>query len=382
MQSLKKGAEGALATIAKFNSGLKEITGCNLSTLTPEKRRELSTEQRAKVSALYTSLKDDFTKGEQQFNQIGTALAGVSPVISAFLEKNVAINADFKREGNDYFYKETNLDSSEIRDLDLNVVDRLNTFKNTNQTRIFRELATFAETKPNAIDITAAATTATTELENTQEAMNSFVNSVNAAVETVTQNKKIRDSLTDLHVPEPGETVVTVAQETFEAVKNWFTTKAGAAEVEIRTALESVDLEKPEISAEATNTFANNSKEYRATVQAIGKAILPFDILAKAEGATDLFTETVGELKTLVENATVAILEKGDSYNVMIGDLAKLHELSAKIAAGIKAELSSFNGLTAAENADFISEMGSEIKNIITPSTPRTPSLFSRLAAQ
>ena len=49
---IRNGAKDALATIDKFNKGLEKITGCDLSTLTPEKRRELSTEQRAKVSAL------------------------------------------------------------------------------------------------------------------------------------------------------------------------------------------------------------------------------------------------------------------------------------------------------------------------------------------
>lgn len=365
---IKKGAEGALATIDKFNSGLKEITGCNLSTLTPEKRRELSTEQRAKVSALYTSLKGAFTDGEQQFNKIGTALNEVSTAISALLEKNAAINADLPQVDEKNSYRDTDLSSPEIGALAPNLSAQMLRFYNVTQTKIFNRLAESAKNAPDATKITAAATTATTELEKTQEAMNSFVNSVNEAVETSKQNKEILARLTNSSVPKDDEIVVTVAQKTLDAVKNWFTTKAGAAEVEIRTALKNVDLEKPEIFAEATNTFANNSKEYRATVQAIGKAILPFDILAKAGRATELFTETVGELKTLVENATVAILEKSDSHEVTMGKLQKLQELSAKIAENAQKELASSNGLTADEAAIIIKDMQSKVYAITDPS--------------
>ena len=371
---IKKGAEEALATIAKFNNGIKQITGCDLSTLTGEKRRELSTEQRAKVSALYTSLNGAFTDGEQQFNQIGTALAGVSTAISALLKKDAEIKADFKQVGADYSYKETNLNSPEILNLAPNLYGRLNNIYSQNQTKIFGELAKSAEAGPDAIKITEAATVATTELEKTQEAINSIVNSVNEAVETLKQNNKTRAGLTDMHVPQEDTTVVTVAQATFDAVNKWFNSKADEAESAIKNTLEKIDtLETLDTSDLATKTFAKNSQEYRDTVQAIGKAILPFDTLAKTEGATALFNDTVGKLKDIVEKATVDILGKGESHEVTMGKLQKLQELSAIMAKQIQAELSTNNNLTTDEATTLLSIMTDDVSKIITTNR------FSRL---
>ena len=365
---IKKGAEEALATIAKFNNGIKQITGCDLSTLTGEKRRELSTEQRAKVSALYTSLNGAFTDGEQQFNQIGTALAGVSTAISALLKKDAEIKADFKQVGADYSYKETNLNSPEILNLAPNLYGRLNNIYSQNQTKIFGELAKSAEAGPDAIKITEAATVATTALEKTQEGINSIVNSVNEAVETLKQNNKTRAGLTDMHVPQEDTTVVTVAQATFDAVKNWFNIKADAAENTIKTTLETATLETLEASDKATETFAQSSKEYRDTVQAIGKAILPFDTLAKTEEASDLFKTTVGSLKAIVEQATVDILGNNDSYEVTSRKLAQLQELSARIAQKAQNEPTTADGLTDDEAAIIIKDMQSKVDAIINPS--------------
>ena len=282
---IRNGAKDALATIAKFNSGLKEITGYDLSTLTGEKRRQLSTEQRAKVSALYTSLNGDFTKGEKKYSEISTTI-------------------------------------------------------------------------------------------------NSIVKSVNAAVETFNQNNKIRDRLKDGYVPQTeGEIAVTVTQETLNTVNTWFTEKADAAEAAIQTTLGKITPERLEASDEATKTFAQNSKEYRNTVQAIGKAILPFDTLAKTPEETELFNDTVGKLKDIVEQATVGILGKGESHEVTMGKLEKLQELSAKIAADIKDELHSLDGLTEEEKAELILMMGSAVKDIITPPTPTAQSRVSKLFA-
>ena len=358
---ITKGAEAVLATIDKFDKGLEKITGCDLSTLTPEKRRELSTEQRAKVSALYTSLKDDLKNGEDQFNQIGTELNGVSTAISALLEKDAEIAANFKQ-------KIAALDSTEINALAPELLTKLNNSYSQNQRKIFNALAESAEAGPDAAKITEAATAATTALEETQKAMDSFVASVNAAVETVTQNKKIRDRLTDNNVPKDNETVVTVAKETFDAVKNWFNGKADTAETEIKQALESASLDTPEAPGKATETFAKNSQEYRNTVQAIGMAILPFDTLAKTEGASDLFKKTVGSLKDIVEKATVAILTKeGESHAKMMDKLQKLQERSASMAKEIEAELSTDNNLTTDEAATLLSTMTDDVSKIITP---------------
>jgi|GEM_PF-5482455 len=359
---IKKGAEEALATIDKFNKGLKDITGYELSTLSGDKRRELSTEQRAKVSALYTSLKGDLTKGEEKFNQIGTELNGVSTAVSALLKKDAEITADLKQ-------KETALASTEINTLAPSLVTILNNIYSQNQTKIFGKLTESANAGPDATTITAAATVATTELEKTQEAMNSIVASVNAAVETVQENKKIRDRLKDSQVPQEGLTVVTVAQATFDAVNEWFTKKADAAESAIKTTFRDTTSENLPASDEATKTFAKNSKEYRDTVQAIGKAILPFDTLVNktTEETLALFKTTVGDLKAIVEQATVDILNKSDSPEVTMGKLQKLQVLSAKIAEGLKDQLTSPDGLTEDERADFISKMGSAVKDIITP---------------
>ena len=350
---ITKGAEAVLATIDKFDKGLEKITGCDLSTLTPEKRRELSTEQRAKVSALYTSLKGDLTNGEEQFNQIGTELNGVSTAISALLEKDAEIKADLEQ-------KETALGSTEITTLAPDLVTMLNQIYSQNQTKIFNALAESAKDTPDATKITAAATAATAELENTQGAINSIVNSVNEAVETLKQNNKTRAGLTDMHVPQEDTTVVTVAQATFNAVNEWFTKKADAAESAIKNTLEALDT-----SDLATKTFAKNSKEYRDTVQAIGKAILPFDTLAKTPGASKLFKKTVDDLKDIVEKATVAILTKeGESHAKMMDKLQKLQESSASRAKQIEAELSTDNNLTPEEAATLRSLMTDDVSKI------------------
>ena len=355
---ITKGAEAVLATIDKFDKGLEKITGCDLSTLTPEKRRELSTEQRAKVSALYTSLKGDLTNGEEQFNQIGTELNGVSTAISALLEKDAEIKADLEQ-------KETALGSTEITTLAPDLVTMLNQIYSQNQTKIFNALAESAKDTPDATKITAAATAATAELENTQGAINSIVNSVNAAVETFKQNKEIRDRLKDSQVPQEGLTVVTVAQATFDAVNKWLTGKADAAETEIKQALKSASLDTPEAPGKATETFAKNSQEYRDTVQAIGRAILPFDTLAKTPGASKLFKKTVDDLKDIVEKATVAILTKeGESHAKMMDKLQKLQESSASRAKQIEAELSTDNNLTPEEAATLRSLMTDDVSKI------------------
>ena len=359
---IRNGAKDALATIDKFNKGLEKITGCDLSTLTPEKRRELSTEQRAKVSALYTSLKDDLKNGEDQFNQIGTELNGVSTAISALLEKDAEIAANFKQ-------KIAALDSTEITNLAPDLVTILNQIYSQNQTKIFGELTKSANAGPDATTITAAATVATTELEKTQEAMNSIVNSVNAAVETFKQNKEIRDRLKDSQVPQEGLTVVTVAQATFNAVNKWFNSKADEAESAIKYTLEKINtLETLDTSDLATKTFAQNSKEYRDTVQAIGKAILPFDTLAQTTGETPtLFKTTVGKLKDIVEQATVDILGKGESHEVTMGKLEKLQERSASRAKQIEAALSTNKNLTTGEADTLLSIMTKDVSKIITP---------------
>ncbi|NDC36826.1 MAG: hypothetical protein EBZ48_02105 [Proteobacteria bacterium] len=374
---LATAANGLLQAIEKYEQGFQRIAGCGLGNFSPKRRASLTREQRAKVVDLDKSLRGDFQQAESKYNEVGRAFGGMHAAVASLIKQDKELIAQVTRDDNG-LCKQYQQDNIVALNEELpGVAAKIPQMFDAARPEVFRRFSSALDPKDEngnprtlgADDVVKAAATASKELQDTEKQIAQFVAGSKAVVKVLQESKKFGKMLKDSALPEDiaNNRVVTVSQETFDKVKDWYELKMFQNNIALLEVYEKVTTtDQIEKFQEAVAKADNVAGQQRQILQGIARAIKPLQDLTnpKLEGATSEFTETVCNLKKQVEDAALRLIGRSD-FNQVMTKLSELQKLSESKATSARAELKSEDKLTSEEAAGLVSDMQAELAQLL-----------------
>jgi hypothetical protein len=373
---IEKSGDQFANAMKKLNSACEEITGFKVAELTPTHRRELSTEQRAKLARAYADMKAELGSSKTPYIEAANSVKEIGTVVSDLIGLDSTQRDALKVYDKEAYDKhvlsgalnpptqKSTFGSTDLLDPALQTVapdidQKMEALYSAARNKAFETLAQSEGVKTGALDkLKEAIGAAKTALQEAGTFVGDMVKQATAMAEQFKKNDEIRqDVLSGLTPTAAKKTAVHIYPETLEALKGWFTAQSQSAEASVRGTFESAHSDE-EIRAwvAASEKFTVTSEQYRKTLQSVGDALAPLTPLIKqSESASDLFQHTVDHVSLKIEELAVHFVTKLPHDKAM-EKLAKLAEISSKVAVKADADLKSGGGLDQ-EESDNIKAM-------------------------
>ena len=366
-QMVRKSGDTFSEAMNKLNDKFMEITGYVAADLTPERRRDLSVDQRAKLTRAYEEMKQELQSSKTPYTETANAVNE----IGAALNELMSLDAQQKEPLKPF---EVAVKDSSVQAIAPDFDTKVEAIYASARQKAFAEMAQSDGVQNGSVfGVKAAIAFAKAALEGAGKFVNDVVTHAMETADHFKKNEAIRnDILSGVRPADASKKVAYVSQNTLDGLKAWFDDKSTAAEATVNGAFAAANSqEEIEKWVDTSKQFGITSEQYRGTLGAVGNALTPFTPLVDAtKGSSDLFATTVEDVKKQVEEAALHFVTKLPHDKAM-EKLEKLAGISAKIAEKAEEDLKSGGGLTQDE-ADNIRRVLSEKLTELTKATTKS----------
>lgn len=370
---IEKSGDQFANAMKKLNSACEEITGFKVADLTPTHRRELSTEQRAKLARAYADMKAELGSSKTPYIEAANSVKEIGTVVSDLIGFDTIQRDALKVYDKEAYDKHvhsgapnpptqkstfgsTDLLNPKLQAVAPDIDQKMEAIYSTARNNAFEALAQSEGVTTGSPDkLKEAIGAAKTALEGAGTFVSDVVKQATAMSEQFKKNEDTRNDVFSTAQTTDGNKIeVKVYESTFNALKAWFTTHSLAAENQVRGTFEAAQ-SQDEIKAwvDASANFTATSEQYHQTLQNVARAVAPLTpLLKQSETAPKLFQETVDYACLRIEELAVHFVTTL-GHDEAKEKLEEITKISSKIGVKAAEDLASGGGMSQ-ENSDLI----------------------------
>lgn len=346
----------------KLNQSYKDVTGYTAHELTPDRRNNLSIDQRAKLADIYNKMKTELSAGKTPYNDTAKVVNEVSAAVTDLVDLDTkqrdALKVYDKPEKVSTF-GDTDLLAPALQAIAPGIDQKLETIYSQARAKVFGDLAASEGVTTSTLDkIKEAIAAAKDALAGVSSFVSDIVTKATETAEHFNKNQAVRgDILSGITPTDTTKKVAYVSQKSLDALRTWFDDKSTAAEGAISgTFATAVTKEEVAVWTQQAQDFGVTSEQYRGTLKAVGASLTPFTPLIDDKTASPIFANTVDKVKGMVEAAAVSFVETL-THDEAMKKLEALKALSEKIAEKATTDLASGGQLTKEEKRFLVAEV-------------------------
>ena len=358
----------------KLNQSFKDVTGYTAHELTPDRRNNLSVDQRAKLADIYNKMKTELSAGKTPYNDTAKVVNEVSAAVTDLVDLDTkqrdALKVDDK-PGTFSTFGDTDLLAPALQAIAPGIHQKLEAIYSQARAKVFGDFAESEGVKTSALDkIRDAIATAKTSLAGISKLVSDVVTKATETAEHFKKNEAVRnDILSGVAPTDATKKVAYVSPKSLDALRAWFDAKSTTAEGLISgTFATAMTQEAVAAWTQQAQDFGVTSEQYRGTLKAVGASLTPFTQLIDEKTAPETFANTVETVKGMVEAAAVSFVETL-AHDEAMNKLAALKALSVKIAERATTDLASGGQLTEDEKRLLVAEVKIALEALKTGST-------------